>query len=158
MLLAFLLSYGLAAAQSQAPPPHQQPHQINAATVPDIKPVDPSAPAIPDANKVVLLKVQHESDDITAKQKDLQIQAQQLNEQFMSSPQMKQLQSQFEALNQQAQAIRAKLDSAKSEALRAAGADPQKFEVSQDLSGLTAKPAQPAKPPQQAQSVPPPPK
>lgn len=113
------------------------------------KPVDPPAvtdvttQAIPDANKVKLLQAQHELDDIASKQKDLQLRSQQLYDQILQSPQAKQLQTEGEALNQQQQAARAKLDAAKVEAVKASGADPAKVEVAPSLMELAAKPSGP---------------
>jgi hypothetical protein len=60
--------------------------------------VMPSGDAIPDANKVKLLQIQHEMDANASKQQALEGSYQQLYTQFMQAPQVKQLQAEADAL------------------------------------------------------------
>ena len=89
---------------------------------------------LPDSAVVKLLETQHQLDEVSSKQKDLQIQVDRLYDQFMAAPEMKKIQRQMDDLNDQQAQLRATMDQAKVEALKAAKVDPAKFDV--DVPGL----------------------
>lgn len=143
LFLVLAIAGGAGASYLLAQVPASKPAE------PDKAAKEPPAPAILDANKIKLLEIQHEIDAAAGKLKDVQLSSNQLFQQFMASPQAKDLQSQADALIKVQRNAEAELRAAKSEALKAAGLDETKFELDMATLMPIAKPAvaKPAAPP-----------
>lgn len=109
----------------------------------------------PPANQVRVLQAQHEIDTLDSQAKSLQIQSQQLYDQFMADPHVKELQKQMDTVNEKTSVARHKLDIEKSDAVKATGADPAKFELDMETLNPKAKPEPPKTPAPPTQPPPP---